>query len=135
MSHFKDKFFTEEIFIKYSKFDNIYFQDFVSEEKKFELLGKSWILLNTSVREGIPATYLEAMNTKTCIVASVDPDQYTSKFGVKVNGNDYDTAINKAISNNTYVEKGNLGFEHLKETHEISKVMNQHLAIYQSLMN
>ena len=119
---------------KYSKFDNIYFQDFVSEEKKFELLGKSWILLNTSVREGIPATYLEAMNTKTCIVASVDPDQYTSKFGIKVNGNDYSGAICEALKDDTYITKGNLGFQHLKETHEISKVMDQHLAIYESLM-
>jgi glycosyltransferase involved in cell wall biosynthesis len=119
---------------KYSKFNNIHFHKFVSEETKFELLGKSWILLNTSVREGIPVTFLEAMNTKTCIVASVDPDQYTSKFGIKVNGNDYETAIREALKDDTYITKGNLGFQHLKETHEISKVMHQHLAIYESLM-
>ena len=118
----------------FSKFNNIHFLDFVSEDKKFQILGNSWILLNTSVREGIPATYLEAMNTRTCIVASVDPDQYTSRFGVHVKGDNYISGIREAINNNVYIEKGNLGFEHLSKTHEISQVMNQHLTIYQSLM-
>lgn len=119
---------------KFSKYDNIHFKEFVTEEEKFEILGKSWILLNSSVREGLPVSFLEAMKTKTCLVASVDPDQYTTNFGIKVQYNNYGEAIREALNNKLYMEKGERGFSHLTQVHEISKVMDKHLDIYRSLV-
>lgn len=120
--------------IKFSQYNNIHFKEFITEEEKFEILGKSWIFLNSSVREGLPVSFLEAMKTKTCLVASVDPDQYTSNFGVKVEHNNYRKAIGEAITDKLFQGKGELGFNHLTQVHEISKVMNKHLDIYNSLI-
>ncbi len=120
---------------KYSSFANIHFEEFVSEDKKKELIGRAWILLNTSVREGIPATFLEAMSQKTCIVSDVDPDNYTSNFGVAVENGDYVGAIKKAIENNLYKDKGQKGYEHALAVHEIGKVMKRHVELYEEIIS
>ena len=115
---------------QYDQYKNIHFEEFISEERKIELIEKAWILLNTSVREGIPATFLEAMVRKTCIVSEVDPDGYATRFGVAVREGKYAEAIRMAINGGHYKEKGKLGFEHAVAVHEISSVMNKHVEIY-----
>ncbi len=120
---------------KYSSFSNIHFEKFVSEERKKELIGRAWILLNTSVREGLPVTFLEAMSQKTCIVSDVDPDNYTSNFGVAVENGDYVGAIKKAIENNLYKDKGQKGYEHALAVHEIGKVMKRHVELYEEIIS
>lgn len=118
----------------YRKYDNIHFEEFISEERKRELIEKAWILLNTSVREGIPVTFLEAMVTKTCIVSSVDPDYYASQFGIPVKNGDYVGAIRMAISDGIHKEKGQKGYEHALAVHEIDKVMKKHVDIYKRII-
>lgn len=122
----------KEIYLKdqYKSFSNIHFEEFISEERKGELLKQAWILLNTSVREGLPVTFLEAMVRKTCIVSEVDPDGYATRFGVAVREGKYAEAIRMAINGGLYMEKGKLGFEHAVAVHEISSVMNKHVEIY-----
>lgn len=119
---------------KFSRYDNIIFKEFIAEEEKLEILGKSWVFLNTSAREGLPVSFLEAMRSKTCIVSSVDPDNYATDFGIKVKENDFTNAIKKSMEDEIYIKKGEKGFKHLNETHEITKVMNRHLDIYNILM-
>ena len=67
---------------KISNLKNVKILGFVSEEVKREIIGRSWALLNTSIREGLPITFLESLAEGTPIVSYVDPDQYVSKFGV-----------------------------------------------------
>lgn len=49
-----------------------------------EILARSWILVNTSSREGLPTTFLEAAAHRCAILSYADPDGFASRFGCRV---------------------------------------------------
>ena len=51
---------------------------------KRELLQSSWALLNTSIHEGLPISFQEALAAGVPIVALLDPERVVSRFGVYV---------------------------------------------------
>lgn len=119
---------------KYSKFENIKMSKFISEEEKGSLLGKSWVLLNTSVREGLPVTFLEAGAYGIPIVSTVNPDNYSTEFGQFVpNPNDIVPALKKAIDEEWFKTKGRKARKYMSQVHEISLVMKKHVKIYENL--
>jgi glycosyltransferase involved in cell wall biosynthesis len=46
-----------------------------------EILGKSWILVNTSLREGLPTTFIEAAAHGCAVLSYLDPDGFVPRFG------------------------------------------------------
>jgi len=51
---------------------------------KEALLGQCWALLNTSIHEGMPVSFLEAFGHARPVVSCVDPDGVVSRFGYPV---------------------------------------------------
>ena len=121
---------------EFSQLKNLTIMGFVSEEKKREIIGKSWGLLNTSIREGLPITFLEAMAEGTPIISYVDPDMYTSRFGIKVDYNidSFKQGIEKAVTEKLYDKIGNKEREYVLKEHELEVVMNKHLQIYEKIL-
>lgn len=119
---------------RYRKYKNIHIMDFVSEEQKFELLDKAWILLNTSAREGLPTSFLEAGVHGECIVSSVDPDGYSSMFGKYVNDGNFISAIRQAVDEEWHLTLGRKAYDYVKKVHETSTVMKQHVGIYEEIL-
>ncbi len=56
---------------------NLRLTGFVTEEEKSRILASSWALMNTSVREALPVSFLEALAHKTPIISGEDPDGLT----------------------------------------------------------
>jgi glycosyltransferase involved in cell wall biosynthesis len=56
----------------------------VGEEKKTRTLRSAWMLVNTSIHESLPISFLEALHCGTPIVACQNPEDVTSRFGVYV---------------------------------------------------
>ena len=54
------------------------------EEDKTRELATSWAIVNTSVHEGLAVSLLEALKCETPVVASVDPEELTSRYGIYV---------------------------------------------------
>ena len=120
---------------KYKNYPNIHILDFVTEEQKNRLLSQSWILLNTSVREGLPISFLEAGANAMSIISSVNPDSYTEKYGAHVTNGNFKEAIETAVKEEWHKTKGLNAFEGMKKLHETSKVMNEHIKIYKSILS
>ena len=118
---------------RYARFPNIHVRRFVTEEEKQRILNSSWVLLNTSVREGLPLTFLEAPAHGVSIVAAVDPDEYTSKFGRYVSDGDFVSAVRESVRSEDFRTNGRRGYEHVRRVHETGLVVRQHLAVLKEL--
>ena len=121
---------------KYERFRNIKLKQFISEEEKKELLSRSWLLLNTSAREGLPVTFLEAGAHGMSIISSVNPDNYTNMFGGTFNNIDEAVkCIKKAVTEEWHQSKGKIAYNYIKKIHETRKVMSDHVKIYNDLLS
>ncbi len=67
-----------------SKIPNLHFTGHVDGEVKSYHLKTAKILLNTSIWEGIPVSWLEALSFGTLIVSAFDRDDIVSRFGTFV---------------------------------------------------
>lgn len=66
---------------QYRSVENLKFLGLVEGENKANILSRSWLLVNTSIHEGLPCSFLESFAYGTPIVSSVNPDDWVSKFG------------------------------------------------------
>ena len=121
---------------KFSKYSNVHILGFVDESTKREYIGRAWALINTSVREGLPITFLEAMAEATPIVSYVDPDNYVSRFGIKVDYTieSFKKGIEQSVREKLFERIGTAEREFIKEKHEIGVIMKKHLEIYNDIL-
>jgi glycosyltransferase involved in cell wall biosynthesis len=63
---------------------NVSLEGHVEGENKLRALREAWLLLNTSIHEALPISFLEALSFEAPIVAGQDPDEVTSRFGIYV---------------------------------------------------
>ncbi|WP_171974658.1 glycosyltransferase family 4 protein [Leptolyngbya sp. 'hensonii'] len=63
---------------------NVQMLGHVDGEQKAQLMSSAWVLLNTSIHEGLPVTFQESLAWETPIISCVNPDQVTAHFGIFV---------------------------------------------------
>ncbi|MEM4004208.1 MAG: glycosyltransferase family 4 protein [Desulfurococcaceae archaeon] len=112
----------ERVVKRYQGLKNLKIVGFVSEEKKSEILAKSWVLCLPSIREGLPISFLEALAHKTAILSSVNPDGLTEKFGYWVKNDDFVGSLDFMIKNNKWKIAGEEGYRYVKENHELNSI-------------
>jgi len=61
---------------------NVQLVGHVDGPEKVRLLASAWVLVNTSIHEGLPVSMLEALACETPLLACVNPDGIVSRFGV-----------------------------------------------------
>lgn len=71
----------KEIIQKYKGIKNLEFMGHVSGKKKEELLKECKVLVNTSIHEAIPVSFLEAISYGEKIVSCQNPDDITKNNG------------------------------------------------------
>jgi glycosyltransferase involved in cell wall biosynthesis len=94
---------------------------------KARWLSRAWMLMNSSIHEALPISFLEALAHALPIVSSVNPDGLVSSFGVHVPMSDgdglasvplYVAALRRLIDDRALAERlGHSGQEWLKEHH------------------
>ncbi len=122
---------------KYGNIPNLEMTGFVSAAEKEEVLSKSWMLVNTSIREGLPISFLEASINKTAILSYVDPDNFASQFGYHVKTDNFlalGEGLNQLLADDLWKEKGEQGYSYVKENHEVNKVVKKCIDFYKELL-
>lgn len=66
---------------KYKDLKNLEFRGLVSGQEKDALLRESWIMVNTSIHEGLPVSWLEALSYKLPVVSTVNTEDFASTYG------------------------------------------------------
>lgn len=109
------------------------FLDRFSSPRFAEILSRSWILVNTAAREGLPVTFLEAASYRCAILSQVDPDQFASRFGYHAESGDFETGLRSLIKDNRWRSCGEDAYDYVRSTHALDVVINAHLEAYDSL--
>jgi glycosyltransferase involved in cell wall biosynthesis len=118
---------------RYGGVPNLQLTGFVSEEEKSRILGESWVLVNTSVREALPVSFLEALAHGTPIISGENPDGLTEDYGYLAEDGDYSAALDRLLADEERVERGYRGRRYVEEIHEAGKAVDRHVKIYESL--
>ena len=105
---------------------------FLSDELS-QILGQSWILANTSAREGLPNAFIEAAAHQCAILSSLDPDGFTTSYGVQVTGDDFGAGLRKLLDHDFWRGQASKGYQYVNSTFSPEKSLAQHIQIYQSL--
>jgi glycosyltransferase involved in cell wall biosynthesis len=71
----------EPLIAPYCDLPNVHRVGLVDGDAKDELLRKCWALINTSIHEGLPVSFLEAFSYGKCVVSGLDPDGLVTRFG------------------------------------------------------
>ncbi|MFZ7187916.1 glycosyltransferase family 4 protein [Avibacterium avium] len=129
---------------KYKNIPNLYFAGHVDGEEKIQYLKDAKILVNTSIHEALPVSFLEALAYGTLIVSNQNPENLTEKFGHYVGNvlgdgfeyvDKYVEAIRELISDDLTRSKLAIeGNKYVKEYHNISRFISDMRAIIFNLV-
>lgn len=127
---FRESEQNSEIMNKYKNINNLHFVGHVDGEEKNTYLKDAKILVNTSIHEALPVSFLEALSYGTLLVSNRNPENLTSKFGIytgDIFGDGFDKvnlyvkAIEELLSNEEEMqEKSIAAIEYIKSNHAIS---------------
>jgi glycosyltransferase involved in cell wall biosynthesis len=120
--------------LRYKNIQMVGFLDKFSDELR-DIYQRSWILLNTSAREGLPLTFVEAAAYGCAIVSYVNPDSFASTFGYWAKNGDYEFGLKYLVENDHWRQSGQKGYEYVKETYSQKAATEEHLKIYKQLLS
>lgn len=81
---FREKERNSVIIENYEKVENLFFVGHLEGEEKIKFLKDAKILVNTSIHEALPISFLEALSYGTVLVSNRNPENLTSQFGIHV---------------------------------------------------
>jgi glycosyltransferase involved in cell wall biosynthesis len=114
------------------------FIDPFSDATMQRVMRSSWILVHPAVREGLPTVFLEASSYEMAILAFLDPDGHTSRFGRLVpaaGGIDaMEAQLRDLIATGEWRSLGKAGREYLNANHCLSLSVDRHLELYREAL-
>ncbi len=128
-----DKYLRE----KYSYLNNLTITGFINQFESNEIdeiLDKSWILVNSATREGLPNSFLEALAHKCAILSSLNPENVTERFGYLVKNNNFVEGMVNLLKKDSWRNKGELGQKYVMENYELDKAIERHIVVYENLL-
>lgn len=122
--------FYDVIKLKAQKIPNLEFIGFVPYDKMHQYYRESSLLVNTSIKEGFPNTFLEAwINNIPIVSLNADPDEIICKNQLGYHSKTFEQMINDIdalLKNNTLRnEMGKNARKYVEENHDINKIVDQ----------
>jgi len=118
----------------YRDVKNLHFMGFQDGKVKEMVLSRAWILINTSIYECLPVSFLEVLAHKCALLSTQNPDSYTERFGMYVK---YPELLEKGLEELLYADNwrylGEKGYEHVCKVHSLDKCVQDHINIYKEL--
>lgn len=111
------------------------FVDQFAGDELSTILGASWVLINTSAREGLPNSFIEACAHRCAILSPVDPDGFASHFGRLVSDGDFAAGLDWLLTDAHWHAAGLAGFEYVSATNGFERAIDAHLAAYRRVLD
>lgn len=132
----RDPEWNHELRRRYGSLPNLEFRGFLDQfngDGHRKILEKSWILVNTSAREGLPNSFLEAASYGCAILSEVDPDGFASRFGIHAADGDFAIGLRTLLHENLWQKRGALGREFVSREFALGPTIDRHLTVYEQL--
>ena len=110
------------------------FIDQFRDSRVSDILASSWVLINTSAREGLPNTYMEAAGHRCAILSAVDPDSFASRFGHHAPDGDFAAGLRTLMAGDLWRQRGMAGFEYVNATYEVGQAIDRQVALYDEIL-
>ena len=123
---------------KYSGISNLNILDFIDQfnDSRFsEILKSAWILVNSSSREGLPNSFLEATAHQCAILSEVDPDGFASNFGFHAQDSNFKAGLDFLLSNDEWKKRGHLGQDYIRQAYWSPRAIKTHTDLYNTLLD
>ena len=114
--------------------ENVEMPGWLDAGARARILGRSWILINTSTRECLPVSYLEAASHRCAILSHGNADEFASTFGYHASAGDlkdYVRGLTYLLQEGRWRALGAKGYGYVLNTHEYENVIGQHIAAYE----
>jgi glycosyltransferase involved in cell wall biosynthesis len=99
------------------------------------VLGESWVLANTAIREGLPNSYLEACAHRCAILSAVDPDGFASRFGALVKNDDFAAGLRHLLDEGRWRKAGDAGHTYVSNSNAFERAVEAHIDEYRRLLH
>ena len=98
------------------------------------LLGRSWVLVNTSAREGLPTSMLEALAQRCALLAQVDVAGVAARFGQHVADGDFERGLAHLLDQSRWRQLAEQGHAYVQRHFDCDAVLTRHLSLYTELL-
>lgn len=132
-----DRDWDQQLHQRYGSLPNLDMRGFVDQFRSDELsriLGESWVIINTSAREGLPNSMLEAAAHRCAVLSSVDPDDFAVDFGYHVRDDDFAKGLRHLLENDRWREFGLAAWRYVASTFATAPAIEGHIAAYRHLL-
>jgi glycosyltransferase involved in cell wall biosynthesis len=100
----------------------------------YDLYERAWVIVNTSVREGLPYTFIEAAAWGCAILSELNPEQFAERFGVATDGGDYEAGLRWLLTGDNWKLRGRAAAEHVRAFFGEKNSIREHLRRYEALL-
>ncbi len=111
------------------------FLDQFADDSLAKVLDRSWILMNTASREGLPTAFLEALAHRCAVLSAVNPGGFTERFGYCVQDGDFASGLDQLLRNDTWAQKAQDGYAYVQANFELTSSVDKHIELYQQLLS
>ena len=95
-----------------------------------EILAKSWIVVNTSLREALPTTFIEAAAHRCAILSYLDSDGFASRFGLVSRPGELAQSLRDLLRDDRWRRCGEAAYEHVRSTFSVDAAIDRHITAY-----
>jgi glycosyltransferase involved in cell wall biosynthesis len=134
----RDQTWDRHLRSRYGGVSNLEMLGFIDQfrtDQLSRLLGRSWILVHTAAREGLPNAYIEAAAHRCAVLSAVDPDGFASQFGYHAVKDDFSKGLQTLLDNDLWMECGQRGYDYVSDVFECDKAIDQHIAVYDRIIS
>jgi glycosyltransferase involved in cell wall biosynthesis len=133
----RDPRYEEALRHRYGRLANVEMLGFIDQFRGPELsrlLSRSWILVNTAAREGLPNAFVEGVAHGCAILSAVNPDEFASRFGHHVINDDFVHGLTSLLEGNRWRELGEAGRDYARQVFSLKPAIDRHIEIYSELL-
>ena len=111
------------------------FVDQFASDRLAHILERSWVLVSTSTREGLPNAFLEAAAHRCAILSAVDAGGFASRFGYHAEAEDFEAGLRHLLEGDRWRPLGEEAQRYVRERFETGVAVRRHLEAYAQVLS